>query len=451
MADRGTDLAYSTLDSPYIFTEKDLIDRIINVKITTKPFSTSKIVTHKVEDVFVIRSDYEIEINEGKGYRIKKCEIKPSIKVQYKQVSSGTGIEIDLFLSNFFIMTKDGRTLMSINQSTYDIAKIEIQMGYLGQFNKLLGISSGTSVASLTYEDLFDFDRQGAGIQTIVISDVEKVTTDKLPPDYTLHIHGYVGNTTNTSEIPKAELVYSDVPSSAYITVKDKPLPALFYKYITRRFLNVNVFPKGTTFPSLESDGFFSEANANTYGVKVVCSKKVQELKLNEIKDKSGNTVDVSAFMFLGGNANTVDSSMQKIIEYTKKDITYVRLNSGVILVVAREELEQTNLPDLFEDIKDYVDANTQLHLNFHNTLPCVYNINIDALATIVCPFFTWLNPFQYFYFKTRYALSNTVSFYANYNPSVYKFYAINCLISFATVEDVNEMNIIAVSDRSES
>ena len=43
MADRGTDLAYSTLDSPYIFTEKDLIDRVINVKITTKPFSTSKI------------------------------------------------------------------------------------------------------------------------------------------------------------------------------------------------------------------------------------------------------------------------------------------------------------------------------------------------------------------------------------------------------------------------
>jgi hypothetical protein len=82
--------------------------------------------------------------------------------------------------------------------------------------------------------------------------------------------------------------------------------------------------------------------------------------------------------------------------------------------------------------------------------LPCVYNINIDAMATIVCPFFTWLNPFQYFYFKTRYALSNTVSFYANYNPSVYKFFAINCLISFATVEDINEMQIMAVSNRSE-
>ena len=62
MTDRGTDLAYSTLDSPYVFTEKDLIDRIINVKITTKPFSTSKIVTHKVEDVFVIRSDYDKEV-----------------------------------------------------------------------------------------------------------------------------------------------------------------------------------------------------------------------------------------------------------------------------------------------------------------------------------------------------------------------------------------------------
>ena len=59
MADRGTDLAYSTLDSPYVFTEKDLIDRIINVKITTKPFSTSKIVAHKVEEEEKILKEME--------------------------------------------------------------------------------------------------------------------------------------------------------------------------------------------------------------------------------------------------------------------------------------------------------------------------------------------------------------------------------------------------------
>ena len=445
---KGNELAYSTVAKTYKFTDNDLIDRVINVKITTKSFSTSE--EENIEDVFVIRSDYEIvELSNG-TYTIRKCAMKPSIKVQYEQVSSGTAISIDLFLSNFFVMTKDGRTLMSFNQQTYDILKVEIQMGYLGQFNALLGLSDGVNISDLTYKDLFDFDNEGAGIQTIVINDVEKVTTDKLPPDYTLHIHGYVGNTLSIADTPMQDISYSKIPESAYFSAKDKPIPSLFYKYVTRRFINNNnITEKTKKVPTIESDGFLSEENAKEYGVKVLCSTKVQELTLPEIKDSEGNIKEVSDYMFFGGNLNTVDSTIQRIIEFTIKDITYTRLNNGDILVVCTDELTQNNLADLFEDIKDIVNENTQLRANFSNKIPCVYNLNIDALATIVCPFFTWINPFQYLYFETRYSLTSTVSFYANFNPSIYKFYAIRNSVSFATVEDENEMQITAISDLS--
>lgn len=445
---KGNELAYSTVAKTYKFTENDLIDRVINVKITTKSFSAND--EGKVEDVFVIRSDYEIvELSNG-TYTIRKCNMKPAIKVQYEQVASGTAISIDLFMSNFFVMTKDGRTLMSFNQQTYDIAKVEIQMGYLGQFNTLLGLSDGVNISDLTYEDLFDFDREGAGIQTIVINDVEKVTTEKLVPDYTLCIHGYVGNTISVADSPMKDVSYAKIPDSAYFKTKDKPIPSLFYKYVTRRFINNNnITPKTKKVPALENDGFLSEANAKEYGVKVLCSTKVQGLTLPEIKDNEGNVKEISDYMFFGGNDNTVDATIQRIIEYTRKDITYTRLNNGDVLVVGIDELTQNNIASLFEDIKSVVDSNTQLQANFSNKIPCVYNINIDALATIVCPFFTWINPFQYLYFETRYALTSTVSFYANFNPSIYKFYAIRCIVSFATVEDINEMQITAVSDTS--
>ena len=445
---KGNELAYSTLSEPYVFSENDLIDRIINVKITTQSFTgTDKT---EVADVFVIRSDYEMVDLDNGTYTIRKCDIKPSIKLQYDQIASGTAISINLFLSNFFVMTSDGKTLMSFNKQTYDIAKVEIQMGYIGQFNKLLGLSDGGKVSDLTYKDLFDFDRQGAGIQTIVINNVTKVTTEKLPPDYTLCIHGYVGNTINIAESPTEITSYEDVPESAYFNNKEEPIPNLFYKYVTKRFVNTNLLTPKTKMPKLGSDCFLSDTDAKDFGVKVVCSKKVVGLTLPVIKDNEGNEIPQDLnFMSFGGDANTVDSTIQKIREYTEKNLVYTRLNSGVILVVLGDELTQKNISSLFEDIKEYIDTNTQFHATFNNKLPCVYNLNIDAMATIVCPFFTWLNPFQYLYFETRYALTSTTAFYVNFNPSIYKFYSMRCTISFATTEDINEMQITAVSDAS--
>ena len=92
---------------------------------------------------------------------------------------------------------------------------------------------------------------------------------------------------------------------------------------------------------------------------------------------------------------------------------------------------------------KDTVLVNKAL---YDNKLPAVYNINVDAVATIVCPFFTFFEPFQYVEFARRYALTSLVSYFASYSPTIYRFLVINALISFATVDEVNEVQITAVA-----
>ena len=82
----------------------------------------------------------------------------------------------------------------------------------------------------------------------------------------------------------------------------------------------------------------------------------------------------------------------------------------------------------------------------YQNKIPAVYNINIGAgLSTIVCPFFAFLRPFQTLYFASRYSLTNALSSLASYDTTIYGFRALKMSLSFATVEDVNEVTITAV------
>ena len=82
------------------------------------------------------------------------------------------------------------------------------------------------------------------------------------------------------------------------------------------------------------------------------------------------------------------------------------------------------------------------------NMLPAVYNITTDALCTIVCPYFFYVNPFEVVKFRSRYALGGLVSYFANYNASDEEFTIISQDISFATVEDINECSMVAVGKK---
>lgn len=435
-------------------TENVLFDRIINLKIKACPASDSGIKANdgtEIVDEFIIRSDYEIVFPNYKfasnktsnQYLIQKCNIKPSIKVQFNRVSTNTNLSVDIFINNFVVTTKDGRSLMNFNQKTYNISEVEIQMGYLGQFKTALGIREDGDVSKLKPSDLFNFNPT-AEIDTLTLTSGIVVKTEKLPPDYTLHIRGYVGTTNEKQEILQLPSNYEEIIKQNYLKVSDK-VSDIFFNNITRRFLNRAYASKVNKEIFFDKNNFLSEADAKKYGVQVFLTNKAKKLELPKIKDSSGNEVSAEVYILPSGDNNTVNSAMQKIfanLNLTK--LSYARLVSGDFIVYDIDELGNAkDIENLNNELKEAIETTSVTKKG--GVIPAVYNINLDGLATIVCPFFSYLNPFQELEFASRYALSSSTAFYIGLAPDVTKFFVINCSISFATVEDVNEMQITAV------
>lgn len=447
----------------------DLFDKIINLKLTCYDKE------HKKAEEFVIRSDYELILpdsnfsNEGnrKGFIIRKCTHKPSIKVQCKMVTSNVGTSIDVFVSNFFLLTADGKHLRSFNEQQYKIASVEIVMGYWGQLKDSLNPDTDNA------DDYYNIKAVN-GADRIVINGGKPivVTTEKLPPDSSIHIKGYVG------DIYSSPVAISTVktPSKAL----EKPVASsgtefeqVLFNNVTRRYINGNirlrennasdvlsynmvapVSPEdsakgiaiGDKIVTPDKDGLLSVSDAQNYGVKVYLSEEAKKVQILKAYDSDNNEVGKRVYFESGW---TIGMTVSRIMSYMDKELEYTFSLDGDVLIYTPTEMQDPEaLSKAFKAeglYENTVLANKEL---YNNRLPAVYNINIDAVATIVCPFFTFIQPFQYVEFASRYALTSLVSYYAQYAPTISRFLVISASISFATVDDVNEVHITAVSAR---
>lgn len=448
----------------------DLFDRIINLKIVCENKVTKEMET------FVIRSDYELVYtnvdlnnfirqadNTNKKYIIRRCTFKPSIKVQCKMVTSNVATSVDIFINNFFMLTKNGDYLRSFNESQYYIKSVTIAMGYWGQFENTVDPTSKNAL-----EQYFDIKAEN-GADSLTLTSPIVVTTDKLPPDSTLHLHGYVadiyGSPVGITNIDDAQKAFSK-PSISSGT----DMEAVFYDCITRRYINPHTYMEDNKIGTLkikklvpvskDSDVEFirslvldpetnqlSDADAKQYGVQVYLSEKVKDMKFKKVYDSDGKEQERKIYF---EPSWTIGQTIVRIMSYIDADLEFTFTLKGDVLIYTPEEMID-NVEGISKEIyKDKVYDNTVLASKdlYNNALPAVYNINIDAVATIVCPFFTFLQPFQYVEFASRYALTSTVSYFASYKPTIYRFLIINATISFATEEAVNEVQISAVSAR---
>lgn len=436
-------------------TADDLFDRIINIKLVCKNVKTGK------ADEFVIRSDYELVYpnmsldnslnNKGFNYIIRKCTYKPSIKVQYTRVTANTGIEIKVFISNFFIFSKDGNHLMSFTADDYKVISVEIAMGYWGQFKQ-------PTVPTL--DEFFTIKAEN-GADKLVMGEPGSivVTTEKLPPDSTMCIKGFVSSVLSSPVGITKATEFSAVKGNAVIKSSDK-LEDVLFNQITRRYLNPRSINKSGSYNIIDTSnientdlskaGIKLEANTNLmsktdaekYGIKVFLSEKAKKLTLPKMKDSEGNEQDKIIYFEPGW---TIGQTMTRFINSTSLPLEYCFTNNSDMLVYCEDEI--TDIVTLCKNFtEEGIYEETVLEKNYKNNLPAVYNINVDALATITCPFFTFFEPFQKFNFASRYALTSLVSYVASYKPTINQFIAIKVSISFATVENINEMTIIAVS-----
>jgi hypothetical protein len=440
----------------------DIFDRIINLKLNCYNKQTG------IRESFVIRSDYELvwlgQTFDGNGgitigngqYLIRRCSFKPSIKVQCKMVTSNTGTSIDVYVSNFFLVTGDGKHLRSFNEESYVIETVEIVMGYWGQ----LKLPQNQVPA---YKDYFNIEAKN-GADKIIINAPVVVTTDKLPPDSVIHLHGYVGEIYSdpvaiTTTVSPIQAMAEPVASSG------TDLEKVMFEEITRRYFNSHSIITSTNVRTLKANvpvsdikslpvtlildnkGKMSPLNAQTYGVHVYLSEEAKKLKLPKKIDKDGNEVDQNVYFEAGW---TIGQTIARIMSYLDAELEFTFSNNGDVLIYTPEEMLKNiqGLADKYD--RDGLYRHTVLAnpLLYDGKLPAVYNINVDAVATITCPFFTFIEPFQYIEFASRYALTSAVSYYASYAPTVSRFLVISALISFATQENVNEVQITAVSAR---
>lgn len=446
---------YFLLDTEKVkLTKDDIFDRVVNIRLTTD------------SDTFVIRSDWEVyrpdyiknvtygtSTSSNNKYYIRKCYMKPSIKVQYKRVSADTGIELDVFISNFYLMDKTGQIIHNFNNMDNPLKKLEIVMGYFGQF-KVYEPSSAEEM--LTKGFVNDTASETAlaknGLMQLT-SSVEYATVDKLPPDMTLHIHGYVGGFTKQP----VDTASFDGTYEGIINLNNKLsnssasnyLEDIYFENITRKYLVDDT--KKASLSLEEKTGKMSKSDAKQYGYQVILSDYVVSLspyikeKFTK-KDADGNSVTTSAdSVFNFANKMTLQQAFNALHKELSVDLSFAPLDDKTYFVYSRSE--ETNVLHSAKELVAH-QKSTALNLAWKNKLPAVYNISTDALCTITCPFFYFVEPFSLLKFKSRYALSGLVSYWANYNSTEENFYPLWQVVSFATVDDINENQLICTGSK---
>lgn len=521
----------------------DLFDRVINLKFLTSEQVTTKEGGNGVEkyvDEFVLRSDYElvdtkfvenvangtVSYSQDKKIScIRKCRLKPSVKVQYKQVAGNTQIELDIFIQNFFMLDSKGKTLMSFSNAKGRLASVEIQMGYFGQF---AGFFKGNENGVPTLEQYFDFTVKPEGVQTITCN-VMYCQTDKLPPDSTMHIHGFVGSCytqpvtdkmiTDDNQTSSFELSTVDT-SSVYMYEKGKnafrfkSFAHYLYNNVTRRFLR-NKIPatnikevKNLRIKFKDGGVCLDDDSSLKYGVIVFLSKGVVGDGKSEVFLGKQQMYDSNGKPLKGKKSSEFtkelsgDTPMKALNSFSSFQSGLLRvqpLDNGCYLMFLNEEMKHSeklsemdwyafdprlgkNGVDLdgdgevkaselglvkctYDEILRYVNdslggkAKNTNFFDYINALkaknikvkdikrvPAVYNIAYDkALCTITCPFFYFLTPFQKFYFASRYAVSSMIAYYLDQENKEMEFTMIWQSVSFATVENINDVQISCV------
>ena len=315
--------SFITDDEKLNLSEGDLFDRVVNLKLNCYDEKTYE------RESFVIRSDFEMVYPDANipidgtimpalagSFVIRKCTTKPSIKVQCKMVSNNTGINIDVFVSNFFLLTADGKHLRSFNNDGYKIESVEIAMGYWGQFRHL---ESNMHNPVTGYKEFFTIKAEHGADKITLVSPIV-VTTDKLPPDSVLHIKGYVAGIFS-SPVAVSNIKTPSMANEHPVAMSGDSLQDILFNGITRRYLNLHYFTDGNgksedvgAYVRPISDisdydvkvaydrdtGMVSVEDAKKYGVRVYATDKVKALELPKIEDAEGNKLDKSISFELG-------------------------------------------------------------------------------------------------------------------------------------------------------
>lgn len=433
-------------------TNADIFDKVINLKITAMEVSTG------MKESYVIRSDYEIIYDRysysalmrnkdlsGAGGVIRKCEYKPGIKVQYKQVSQSTSIAIDIYVTNFYAIGNNGSLLLNFNTKEYKVVKVEIAMGYFGQFQNL-------KPTMQTYDNFDVFKNNAYGI-TYICSDCEYLNCDKLTPDAVAHLHCFVGNYTNEALVTPTQPTTETAENldAVFNCTDSSTLDDYMESCVTKRYF------ADTSLTPLEQqakiDPVTNTLLSSSDGVPVYCSngalslfKEITSEKLTG-KDSSGNSVTLNRELPIPNGLNILNS-LSKSLQQISPSLRYTQLGNGGFAVYTQDEYVN-NFKNLYDEFSGKNALPKGAIETFNNLIPAVYNITAEGLCTISCPFFCTVDTFSKVIFNSRYALGKLVTYFGSRNATgATEYIVISSSVSFATTEPINEMILSTVANK---
>lgn len=412
------------LDPREMPDEFSIIDRIINVRFTRRAVDETGLpVKDGKEEVFVLRSDYEVVYTDGgAGYYFKKCSVKPSIKLKYSQKTDTTAIYIYLDITNFhaFSYGSDKRQEFSIDR--FPIKDVEIHFGYLPQFPKFTDTNSG-----LTLDDYYDMTNENN--TTILKASVFAVYPTKTPPDSVTQFRCLVGEM-------NSGLMFVGDEDNAKITYKPDAksiMKDIFYENITKRFV------REPTAKVERNNGVLSDADAAKYGVKVFLSDYLKDGYPNNNEKYSPKPPedDDKEKKISIKQSDKLIRALENIRDAGFPDIRFLPCFDGNYIAYDKDEAQTPAALANSAEIKQVQQLSA--------FIPAIYSMTFGPTRVIKCPFFSFVYPLQEIQFQSRYNLSTTVGYF--YQPEIGqdRFYAISCDVEFATVEDTNTMTLTNV------
>ena len=396
-------------------------DKVINLRFRQVDESGTK------ERFFSLRSDYELKL-DTKGsvttYRYVKCQQKPSIRVQYLQVTGQVDILIKIYVTNFHFFFNDKSSSGAFSANKSPIKNIEIQLGYFNQFahfddDKYLGNDDGKKL-----NEFLELGGHNGVVQTIN-AEVLGVYPVKLPPDGVTMFDCKVGLVDGAFHSQQS---VADTPMQFD---KGTKLSFFLFQSITKRFLRNSVSYSQLEFDSGDNGaltGPMTDACARKFGVLLYLSDKAEAIEFDRF---------VPALPPL--------ESVEATIEHLKANyfpsLRFKRLYTGDFIVYHTAESIDNIIKSAF--YKDIAYESVKI--------PAIKSISYGGTRTITCPYFGLFHPFQQLEFFARYNLANLVGYF--YSPEAGKdtFYSIQLNVDFSTTGPENTMEITSVDSGSDA
>jgi len=447
----------------------DLFDKIINLKFT-----------HKSGRSFSIRSDYEPVHHKDGTTSFKRCVQKPDIKIEYKQVAQSVAIEVNIYITNFFVGDGDKLDAKSINIAQGDpVERCIIQMGYRAQFPNWTAPERKGNI-----DQFYDLNnnaltseaevRRGNQISVQILTGYPQ----SYPPDKVTYFKGIIGTMDTGLRWNHTEINLIKGYNDPEFPPKQSEIQDALFQFVTRRFIRPGILHVVETVK--DADNFeqtvkiagLSHYRNNTYGVvgefqAVDNTEDWEELELVE----SGIMSITDARIF------GVQCFVSKTLQDIKANAYYNRDVTSEEAVVLRPIP-----PTPFNDMQNPIGAqlvSLQQHYPFlrwymlmdgsfffyhvddedknlwndpftkrlqkENTvfLPAIYDMTPSGTRSIRCPFISFLSPLMSVLFESRYMIGTDVSFF--YPPATNAFQVITSAVKFATVQEDNIMELMCV------